>query len=267
MNPSTLAEHYLSSRMVSGEYAKGIMRTAGKIPSLDADAINAYLRARKDSVGSVTLANERRMLMTLMRFGYEERLIEEAPRGVMRVRQENPPVQAWSLESVKTLVNSSSQFSGQRFECGIDKGLFLETWCRLAYDTAARHGDIFSWTEANLHGDCVSWNMHKTGLPMTRRIGAVTQARVGELLALRRPLILGGICHRRHGFRLFRKLLKASGLAGSGKWLRRSSATHVELRKRGSATTLLGHKTPGLAYRSYVDMSQMQDDVMVPSID
>lgn len=267
MNPTTLAEQYLSARLVTPQYAEHIKRTAGKIGSLDPQAINDYLRARRDQVSSVTLANERRMLLTLMRFGYEEHLIEEAPRGVMRIRQEQPPVRAWSLGAVKALVNTSLEFRNQRFECGVDKGLFLETWVRLAYDTAARYGDIFSWSLDNLHGDFMCWTMSKTGMAMTRRIGKATKERVLEITEGRGPLILGGICHRRHSFRLFRKLLSKAGMSGSGRWLRRSAATHVEARKKGSATVLLGHKTPTLAYRSYVDMSQLEEDVMVPSID
>lgn len=267
MNPTTLAEQYLSARLVTPQYAEHLKRTAGKVATLDPSVINDYLRARRDQVSSVTLANERRMLLTLMRYGYEEHLIEEAPRGVMRIRQEQPPVRAWSLGAVRQLVNIANKSRGKRFECGVDKGLFLETWVRLAYDTAARYGDLFSWTTDNLHGDFICWTMNKTGVAMTRRIGKTTQERVHEILEGRGPLILGGICHRRYSFRLFRQLLKEAGMSGSGRWLRRSAATHVEARKKGSATVLLGHKTPTLAYRSYVDMSQLEEDVMVPSID
>lgn len=267
MTPSTLAETYLSARLVTPQYAKHLQRTAEKVGSLEPAAINDYLRARRDEVSSVTLANERRMLLTLMRYGYEEHLIEQAPRGVMRIRQDTQPVRAWTLSDVKTLVNTSLSFRGRTFSCGVDKGLFMETWVRLAYDTAARYGDIFSWTRANLHGEFMVWTMKKTGMSMTRRIGKTTQERVFEILEDRGPLILGGICHRRYSFTLFRKLLKEAGMDGSGRWLRRSAATHVEARKKGSATILLGHKTPTLAYRSYVDMSQLEEDVMVPSID
>ena len=267
MNPTTLAEQYLSARLVTPQYAEHIKRTAGKVASLEPAVINSYLRARQEEVSSVTLANERRMLLTLMRYGYESHLIEEAPRGVMRIRQEQPPVRAWSLGAVKTLVNTSWKWRGQRFDCGVDKGLFIETWLRLGYDTAARYGDIFSWTKDHLHGDCICWVMSKTGISMTRRIGHVTQERVREILEGRGLLIVGGIINRRYSFRLFRKLLSEAGMSGSGRWLRRSAATHVEARKKGSATILLGHKTPTLAYRSYIDMSQLEEDVMVPSID
>lgn len=59
-------------------------------------------------------------------------------------------------------------------------------------------------------------------------------------------------------YRHYRKLVAAAGVRGTSKWLRRSSATALERICPGSAMGHLGHKTPGLAYRHYVDPRMLQ---------
>ena len=52
--------------------------------------------------------------------------------------------------------------------------------------------------------------------------------------------------------KVMRRLIQRAGLEGSGKYLRRSSATYAE-QSGISASFQLGHKTPGMAWRHYVD--------------
>ena len=62
----------------------------------------------------------------------------------------------------------------------------------------------------------------------------------------------------RHFSNMFTQIVKAAGIRpGTLKWLRRASATAVEAEQPGAAMAHLGHRTPGLAYQSYVDPRQL----------
>lgn len=58
-----------------------------------------------------------------------------------------------------------------------------------------------------------------------------------------------------------RKFLLREKLGGSSKWLRRSSATHIEMQNPGKGRIHLGHRTIGLAEKSYIDWTQVRRDV------
>lgn len=249
---------YLDGRGVHAEYRRNLTNLAGKVPELSAKAINSYLRARSASVAPTTVANERRMLLTLWRWGWEEGLLPAAPRGVMRVKAPLKPVQAWTIADCSALVKHAEKFSGKRLRNGADLGIFLQTWLVLAYETGARYGDIFAWRKQNFRNSAVGWVTSKTGVVCTRALSRKALDLVEKMLdASPDGRVLGWVCCRRQSFRFMRKLIESSVGIGSGRWLRRSAATHIELSQPGRAQWFLAHKTPGLAARHYLDQSQL----------
>lgn len=258
MCPTDLAAAYLEGRVVHREYRRGLISLAGKVPELSAQSINSYLRARSASVSKSTVANERRMLLTLWRWGWEEGLLTEAPRGVMRVKAPLEPVRAWTISDVSGLVKSAEQFFGKRLRNGADLGIFLQTWIVLAYETGARYGDIFSWKRDNFRNGSVGWVTSKTGVVCVRALSDRAQGLVEKMLEQSPDgRVVGWVCCRRQSFKFLRRLISSSVGAGSGRWLRRSAATHVEMSNPGKAQWFLAHKTPGLAVRHYLDQSQL----------
>lgn len=262
MTPSQICEKYLENRICSDEYVRQLRKLSGKLESLTADAVNAHLRARKDSIKPITLSNERRQAITLWRWAYEEGMVDAAPRGVMRLRVTPVPVRAWTMAECRALVKEAEKFSGKRLRNGADLGAFLRCWVLLGYETGARYGDIFAWTSENLCGNAVGWVTSKTGVICTRVLSDAAVASAREMLAVSPDKrILGWVASRRYSFRLFRKLLSLAGVSGSGRWLRRSAATHVEMEQPGRAQWFLAHRTPGLASRHYLDASQLSAQV------
>lgn len=265
MLPTQLAAKYLDGRTVHKEYRRGLTSLAKKLPELSAHSINAYLRARSASVSKSTVANERRMLLTLWRWGWEEGLLTDAPRGVMRVKAPLEPVRAWTISDVSDLVKSAEKFSGKRLRNGADLGIFLQAWIVLAYETGARYGDIFAWKRDNFRNGSVGWVTSKTGVVCVRALSSRAQRLVEKMLD-RSPdgRVLGWVCCRRQSFKFLRKLIGSSVGSGSGRWLRRSAATHVEMSNPGKAQWFLAHKTPGLAARHYLDQSQLAGTACKP---
>ena len=231
---------------------------AEKVPLLSAKAINSHILARSKSVSPVTVSNERRMLLTLWRWAWEEGLVTDPPRGVMRVRAPLKPVEAWSLADCSELVKGSRRLLKKRLRNGASLGVFLQTWVVLAYETGARYGDIFQWTRDNFRGDSVAWVTSKTGVVCVRALSARAMKLVRAMLK-KSPdgTVLRWVCCRRQSFKFMRQLIQSSLRKGSGKWLRRSAATHIEMQEPGKAQWFLAHKTPGLAARHYLDQSQL----------
>lgn len=233
-------------------------KLAESISELSAKAVNSYLRARQDSVSPITVANERRMILTLWRWAWEEGHVDSAPRGVMRIRAPLKPVEAWSVAQCSSLVKGAEKFCGVRMRNGADLGAFLQTWVVLAYETGARYGDIFAWKRENFRNGAVGWVTSKTGVVCTRVLSDRAMGLVNQMLA-KSPdgRVLGWVCCRRQSFKFMRRLISACLPAGSGRWLRRSAATHLEAVDPGKAQWFLAHKTAGLAARHYLDQSQL----------
>lgn len=233
---------------------------------ISAASINSHLRARQASCSPTTVANERRQALTLWRWAWEEGLTDQAPRGVIRIKSSNPPVRAWTMAECRQLVKAAQQFSGKRLRNGADLGVFLQCWVMLAYETGARYGDVFAWKQDNFCGPAVGWVTSKTGVPCTRVLSDRAMELVQEMLAASPDgRVLGWVCCRRQSFRFMRALIKRSGLpSGSGRWLRRSAATHLEINQPGRAQWFLAHRTAGLAARHYLDQSQLATDGLRP---
>jgi integrase len=258
MNPTLVVEQYLSGRGAVPEYRRALTRLAAMLPELSAKAVNSYLRARQESVSSITVANERRMILTLWRWAWEEGLVDSAPRGVLRVKAPLQPVRAWSISECRELVKAAEKFFGKRLRCGADLGVFLKCWVVLAYETGARYGDIFSWRRSNISGDAIGWVTSKTGVVCARPLSDGAIALVNQMLeASPDDRILGWVCCRRQSFKFMRKLISSVSKDGSGKWLRRSAATHIEMQEPGKAQWFLAHKSPGMAMRHYLDQRQL----------
>ncbi len=205
------------------------------------------------------------MALTLWRWAWEEGRIDAAPRGVMKIKSHQKPVRAWTISECRTLVKGAEQFFGTRLRNGADVGTFLQCWVLLAYETGARYGDVFAWKKGNFAGSAVSWVTSKTGVPCTRVVSDKALELVSQMLkASPDDRVLGWVCCRRQSFRLMRKLIGSCLPGGSGRWLRRSAATHLEINQPGKAQWFLAHKTAGLAARHYLDQSQLASDALRP---
>lgn len=265
MTPAQIAERYLDGRACHPEYRRALTSLAEKLTELSAQAINSHLRMRQASVSSITVANERRQALTLWRWAWEEGLVDTAPKGVTTVKAPLGPVKAWTMSDCRALVKGAERFFGTRLKNGADLGKFLQCWVMLAYETGARYGDIFAWKKDSFRGNSVSWVTSKTGIPCTRAVSDVAMKLVDEMLAVSKDgRVLGWVCCRRQSFRFMRRLIASCLPGGSGRWLRRSAATHLEMNQPGKAQWFLAHKTAGLAARHYLDQSQLATESLRP---
>lgn len=254
-----VARRYLSDRIVSKTYAANVTRVAMAAGRLTVDAVNSHLRARAGSKSGITVRTERTILLSLYRYAYENHLIDEPPRGVMKVKARKPPTKAWTVTQLQQAIESTKRHDTTTMRSFARKGVFLRCWIVLGYETGARFGDLWSFSREHLDGDSIAWVQAKTGDNLTRVLTPACLELVNAmLLASPDDRILGWACGKREAMRLMRAHLDAVGIGGTSKFLRRSGATHCEMAQPGSGRLHLGHRSPALFESAYADWGQLR---------
>lgn len=263
-----LAERYLLSRVVVPEYALHVRAAARKCRTLSVDCINRYLKKRMTEVAPITAATERAILVSIWRWAYDIGVVDSLPRGLVKIKSARRPTRAWTLEQCCTAVKGTFGITDKIRGKGVTFGLFLRAWMLLGYEVGARQGDLWELRAADFDGDVVRWSQSKTGEPHLRPLSPACLTAVRAMLE-KSPdgRVLGWAMTKSAARRRLRAYLRSIGMDGTSKWLRRSGATHVEMQNPGKGKLHLGHKTPGLAERAYIDWSQVRRDIpRVPTL-
>jgi hypothetical protein len=130
--------------------------------------------------------------------------------------------------------------------------LLARAWILVAYYSGLRGCDLLTLPlDVLLAGRPFVVRQAKTDWPVTVILPADAIEAVRATVPPMRPLFLP--VKRATIYDIARRLLKEAGLKGSPKWLRRTGATAVEAAQPGGSMAFLGHKTPGLSLRHYVD--------------
>jgi hypothetical protein len=254
-----VASKYLAERAVSASYGSNVTRIAGRVGTMSSERVNEYLKARLQQVATTTARAERTILLTLWRDAYERGAIDDPPRGIMRVKARRAPTRAWTVDEVKLAIRKIADYREERLRSGCLKRHFLMAWFLLGYESGSRHGDIWRFTAANLDGDLLRWTQHKTGDGIVKVLTPACVAACRTMLEQSPDgRIIGWACGRRMAYRHMRLHLDWSGIGGTSKFLRRSSATHIEIETPGMASLHLGHRTATLAAQAYLDWGQIR---------
>jgi integrase len=251
--PETLRQYRITAKLYE-QWAGGPAR----LDELDTQSVSAWLRDYAATVKPYTVRSKKAQILGLWRAAADEGLCDPPGRRIRSVRCAKPVVQAWTLEEVEQLLAACRKLPRWHL-CGLRRSVWWDLAIRFAWDAGVRWGDQMNFPVAAIRPDgFASWTQSKTGRVVTFRLSP------GTMDALRLSL---DVCQRdlvtpwpasRETFldQLDRLVLKAGIRPGTWKWIRRSSATDVELQQSGAATAQLGH-APGsrIAYDSYVDAS------------
>jgi hypothetical protein len=255
-----VALHYCSERDLSADYRQALTRVARSMQAsgitpltLEDSVCNRWLLGAAPSQ-STTRSNYRRMGLTLWRAALDLQLATHRIGRVARVKCRVAPPVAWSASELSRLLSHAEQMTGVFRASGCPQSLFWRGWILTGYETGVRFRDLH-YLQANQMRDCRLWVVqHKTGRPLGKQLSANCQSVLCDLAKLSTDgSLFRWALSRKHVFLHFRKLVKDAGLAGSSKFLRRSGATAVEMASPGAASKFLGHLSPGLAAKHYLD--------------
>lgn len=242
---------------MSQVYEKNFRRIARDCGKLSVDSYNRYLKKRLTEVGSVTVAHERAILVSLWRSLYEDGTVEAMPRGLVKIKAVRPPTRAWTLDQCCTAVKGTFQYDPKKLRGGASIGIFLRCWLLLGYESGLRQDDIWTLRGSDFSGSTLQRTQAKTGNPIAKSLTPACMRAVKEMLAQSPDgRVLGWAMTKGGGRRRMKRYLKSLHLDGTGKWLRRSGATHIEMAHPGKGRLHLGHATVGLAEKFYIDWSQ-----------
>jgi hypothetical protein len=234
------------------------------VTDLTVDKIDAYLTTALSHLAASTVHNHRRMLSTLRRAALRDGLlVDDCTRPIRRVKHTLPMVRAWTHSEMAHLLSVAAEMPGRTLHC--PHKILLPAWILVGYSSGLRLGDMLAITYDSLRGDRLATVLQKTRQP---HVVVLDNNALESIRSLPRrgPKIFGGLVGRSRIIVAMRALVKRAGLTGSGKYLRRASATYAQLAGM-DATGHLGHLTPGMK-RHYLDMVILSDlKRAVPSLE
>jgi len=246
------ANQYATTVGASHGYREQLVVLCKRLPrqatDLTVDKIDAYLTEALKHLAPSTVNNHRRMLCTLRRAALRDGLVDECTRPVRKVKYSLPVVRAWDHAEIRRLLSVAAQMPGGTLKCPYS--LLLPAWILFGYSSGLRLGDLLEVRWDQLRGNTLALNLRKTGQLHCVVLDVSAMQAIGSL-PRKGPKIFGSLVGRSRIIVGMRRLIKESGLSGSGKYLRRSSATFAEIAGI-DATGHLGHKTPGMK-RHYLD--------------
>lgn len=246
------ANSYCLTKGVTDGYARQYRVLCNRfdwhMETLTTDAIDSYLTAAMKTLQPITVHRHRRMINTLVREWEKTHKVNICTRPIRRVQYTLPPVRAWSREEMGRLLAVASKMSRGTRHCPYS--VLIPAWIRVAFSTGLRRGDLLLIEHSQVRGSKVAVAQSKTGYV---HVATLSEAAIAAIASLPRrgPKIFGGLVSDVQIVRVLRRVVKKTGLCGTGKYLRRSSATYAEMQGI-DAKRQLGHRSDGMK-RFYLD--------------
>lgn len=212
-----------------------------------------------------TRSNYRRMGLTLWRAAIDQKLATHGIGKILRVKAPLAPPVAWSSAELSILLDHAAKAPGVFRSSGCPRALFWQGWVMAGYETGIRMRDIHYLQSSQMRGSRLWVVQHKTGRPLGKILSSHLQSVLSELSVLSTDgSLFRWALSRKHVFLHFKQLVRGAGLTGSTKFLRRSGATAVEMASPGAASKFLGHLSPGLAAKHYLDPTLLAERQPAP---
>jgi integrase len=222
-----------------------------------------------------TVAGKRSQLLTLWRFCLQEGLTHESLDRVKVVPVPEKVPEGDDEAELRLLLASLRQLPGRVGHCtkGVPRAVIFPALAHVLLSTGLRIGAVLQVKRRELRSDrtfTVRWRSQKTWCEQTKRLTVAAMAAVEEVQAFgpfeyllpfsRSPASV----KRLRNF--WRQARIAAGLPAERTNLlhqmRRTAASFKEKQQPGSAVDFLGHKTEGLARRSYLVPRIVRPDVI-----
>lgn len=217
------------------------------VEEITTEMVDEYLTTALTNRAPQTVANHRRILTTLMtaanRMG-----VAKCTLPFRRVKVPRPCPRAWSLAEIRQLIEAARQTPGHFRD--LQKSDFLVAWFLTAYATGLRAGDLLRIRWADVRGRRIYLSQSKTSTP---HVAVFTDEALAACQRLpRRARVFGDFAALNTIQQWVKACAVLAKLDGTTRFLRRSCATYAKV-KGMSPQARLGHLTPGLAERHYVD--------------
>jgi integrase len=269
--------HYLLTRDLAPGSAEALRWTAraflkwrrplaATIEELDEPMLSTFIRDMQARGRAPRyLRRMRGDLLCFWRHAYRHGLKDRLP-NLDLIR--NPTVprtapEAWTRAEVRQLCKAADSFEG-RYRWGIEKRAFWQAWIRVAWDTGLRPSDLLRLRTSQVSDGAIVVIQQKTQTAQVVALDPATLQAIRRSYPPQRELIFAWHGSKNFYYLEFARLVARAGLQGSPKRLRKSAASAVEVAAPGTASAFLGHLTPGLDRKHYLDPRIVQAVVRRP---
>jgi integrase len=213
---------------------------------LDEVTISTWLRDYSRTVAPTTVRNKRTAIVGLWRNAADDGYCSPPMRRIRSARIVLEPRECWTVDEVRKLRETCRTIK-RRHACGLPRSVWWELAVCVAWDTGLRWGDLIRLPVTKIPPDGVfAIVQHKTRTLAICRLWPQTMELLRKSLEMMPRDLVCPWSGSGETFRdQVRTLVKKAGIRkGTWKWLRRASATDVEIQERGAAGVFLGHR-PG----------------------
>ncbi|HUY91686.1 MAG TPA: phage integrase SAM-like domain-containing protein [Pirellulales bacterium] len=228
------------------------------LADLNAPTLNEWLLSLQEGgLAPKTVKNNRGRILALWNDALDEGVIDNEPRRLRKVKIPRWIPTCWSPEEVARLLAVAQKVPGRFLKSRVVKSAFWEAFVLFEWDTALRLGDVRMVETATVRGQSTFRIVQsKTDDIVVCQLRPETLAAIEATFPPKRKRVFGSALSHQRTLKGFGQIIEAAGLSretGTTRMLRKSSATAVEALHPGAAMRHLGHRTPGLAYKHYVD--------------
>jgi integrase/plasmid maintenance system antidote protein VapI len=214
---------------------------------LTVDNVNAFLVAMHAAKRSPHgIKSVRTGLTVLMRFARLVGLSNEDAAFVRRIRCPRIDVQGYTREQMQQLVEECNRLHWIKQRSGLDRRLYYLSMFLVLWETGLRIGDIPAIRVEKFDPRGCLWALeHKTGKSRWRPLTPDATESIAALIALDpgREFIWPG--HKAASLmKTAKKIMRAAGLPGTSKFIRRGSASELDRLHPGQGWRFLSHSTP-----------------------
>lgn len=266
---------YLAERDVSADYPRDLRYTisyldrwAGRpvdLSELADDLANRWLLHLSATMRPRSVKHHRTNLLALWRGAADAGLIDVWPRRVRRVKVPRTLVEAWHIDEMRRLLLAAEALTGKIRRWGIPRAALMRAYTLTGWNSGMRPYDLWllEFAEVGSNGTLLHV-AHKTGEVIMCPLWPETIAAIEAIAQPARQRIFGSVLGVSALRSQFKRLAKSAGLSGTPKKLRKSAATAVEAQKEGAASRFLGHRSPDLAAKHYVDRRHLNHVPILP---
>ena len=246
-------ERYLLARDVCLDYANNVrlrikafevwVGSSVALRAMSPDLLNGWLASVQASGCADWTANGcRASVLAVWNAAGDEGLCDHPNlRLIRKIAIRQAIVEGWTVAEVQRLLDNCKRLPGKMHN-GVDTAAYWSAAVCVGYDSGARLGDVLRLTrgQIDVNGLWV-YIQGKTGKLKSDRLHGSTLVAIAATFPPERELVFEWPFCKGHWSKCFVQIVKAAGLRGTFKWLRRSSGSLVEAQQPGAGHKHLGN--------------------------